>query len=96
MTIEQAKEKLARINSWEDPLLRAFYGGRVGFRKSTKKYNQEMDRQLKKSMEVGKQYRDFAFGLVTVIKKNKNTVTVQTPSGYKEARKPQFIYKNKQ
>ena len=40
----------------------------------------------------GEQYEDVDYGLVEVIKINKNTVTIKTKSGYTENRKPGFIY----
>ena len=126
MTIEQAKEKLKRIEGKKDPLLSAFYGGRVGFRKHSKRYAQEIDRTVKEACEAvklrefiereenklkpqpvkpapyfqdvadiipGRTYRDCIFGPVLIVRKNKNTVTIQTESGYKETRKPHFIFK---
>jgi hypothetical protein len=126
MNLEQAKEKLKKIEGYKDPLFSSFYGGRVGFRKPTKKYRQEQERHLNNAceavrlrefiekeerkllpkvdkpspyfasveeIEIGKQYYDCHYGLITIKKKNKNTVTIQTASGYTEARKPHFIYK---
>ena len=127
MTLEQAKEKLERMQSRKDPLLSAFYGGRVGFRKPTKKYKQEIERSLIEAREisklidfiakeeqkelvennpqpsryyssvdeiqVGNKYYDSQYGLVIVKRINKNTVTIQTASGYTERRSPHFIYR---
>lgn len=127
MTVEQAKQKLERLTGRKDPLSAAFHGGRVGFRKPTKKYRQEIDRSIKEAVEttrlrefidreeakeysknnpkpspfystvdeieVGRIYEDCTFGAVTVIRRNKSTVTIQCASGYKETRKPHFIYK---
>lgn len=128
MTIEQAEKRLSEINGKSDPMLNAFYGGRVGFRKYTKRDNQRFDRELRgatesvklrefiaseelkaqlkanpkpslyyenvNQIEVGKRYNDCSFGLITVIKRNKYTVTIKTISGYTEPRQPHFIYKN--
>jgi hypothetical protein len=44
-------------------------------------------------IEEGKYYMDCDYGRVKVLTVNKNTVTIQTTSGYREARKPTFIYK---
>ncbi len=44
-------------------------------------------------MIKGEKYFDSSFGLITVVKINKNTVTIQTDSGYTETRKPSLIYK---
>jgi hypothetical protein len=126
MNLEQAKEKLKKIEGYKDPLFSSFYGGRVGFRKPTKKYRQEQERHLNNAceavrlrdfiekeerkllpkvdkplpyfasveeIEIGKQYHDCHYGLITIKKKNKNTVTIQTASGYTETRKPHFIFK---
>lgn len=126
MTLEQAKERLKQLEGYKDPLSAAFHGGRVGFRKPTKRYRQEIERQFKiaaetvrlcdfiereenklkpkvvkpspyfdtvDQIEAGKQYYDCQYGLITVKRKNKNTVTIQTASGYTETRKPHFIYK---
>lgn len=126
MTLEQAKKKLEQITSRKDPMLDAFIGGRVGFRKPTKKYSQEIERKFGEATEVsrlrefikreedklkpkvvkpspyfasvdeleqGGRYVHCMLGVVTVVRKNKSTVTVQTASGYKEASKPTFIYK---
>ena len=44
-------------------------------------------------MVKGEQYNDSSFGWVTVIKINKNTVTIKTESGYRESRAATLIYK---
>lgn len=52
MTIEQAKEKLSSLTSRKDNLLESFHGGKVGFRKDTKKHNQEQERQINAAIEI--------------------------------------------
>lgn len=127
LTLEQARERYARLMK-PDAMMQSFIGGRVGFRKPCKKYDQELNRLFKngteannlrefiereeeklkpkevkpsiyfetvEEIETGKQYTDCIYGLITVVKKNKNTVTIQTSTGYKETRKPHFIYRLK-
>ncbi len=127
LTIEQAKKRLEQINGIKDPLSAAFVGGRVGFRKDTKKQNSYIDRTLKiacesvklrqfidneetkqqikdnprpspycslvEEIKLNEFYEDCTYGMVQIIRKNKNTVTIKTTSGYTETRKPTFIFK---
>lgn len=51
MTLDQAKEKIKKIEGRKDPLSSAFVGGRVGFRKPTKKYRQEIERKFNEAAE---------------------------------------------
>jgi hypothetical protein len=42
---------------------------------------------------VGRIYQDYIYGRVTVIKRNKKTVTLKTGTGFTFTREPKFIFK---